>query len=266
MAVFVFYRIPLDFLQKEWMYRGVMLRIMSPGRFCLQGRAYRFHPVSMREAWQVCFVRSFRNSKCGFPPFGPSDSRSGACQTQRTRTQMRSGSLCLTLRFIYTRLPPLRAFRKLAKAGPVLHSYKWFWAIPSGCRKSPEVPDCYLRLSFRTGSHNIWEDTGREDSTNPNFGDRCFDIRPRLILDCLASSPSIRCCCSKILSIWKDCLHPDFVIYYPVRVNIRFSCCSSNPILAVGSRHNKVLLVLGMHLRRGWWDYCFGWQKYNGYL
>ena len=80
MAVFVFYRIPLDFLQKEWMYRGVMLRIMSPGRFCLQGRAYRFHPVS----------------------------------------------LCLTLRFIYTRLPPLRAFRKLAKAGPVLHSYKWF--------------------------------------------------------------------------------------------------------------------------------------------
>lgn len=37
MAVFVFYRIPLDFLQKEWMYRGVMLRIMSPGRFCLQG-------------------------------------------------------------------------------------------------------------------------------------------------------------------------------------------------------------------------------------
>ena len=71
MAVFVFYRIPLDFLQKEWMYRGVMLRIMSPGRFCLQGRAYRFHPVSMREAWQVCFVRSFRNSKCGFPPFGP---------------------------------------------------------------------------------------------------------------------------------------------------------------------------------------------------
>ena len=83
MAVFVFYRIPLDFLQKEWMYRGVMLRIMSPGRFCLQGRAYRFHPVSMREAWQVCFVRSFRNSKCGFPPFGPSDSRSGACQTQR---------------------------------------------------------------------------------------------------------------------------------------------------------------------------------------
>lgn len=65
-----FYRIPLDFLQKEWMYRGVMLRIMSPGRFCLQGRAYRFHPVSMREAWQVCFVRSFRNSKCGFPPFG----------------------------------------------------------------------------------------------------------------------------------------------------------------------------------------------------
>lgn len=40
MAVFVFYRIPLDFLQKEWMYRGVMLRIMSPGRFCLQGRAY----------------------------------------------------------------------------------------------------------------------------------------------------------------------------------------------------------------------------------
>ena len=81
MAVFVFYRIPLDFLQKEWMYRGVMLRIMSPGRFCLQGRAYRFHPVSMREAWQVCFVRSFRNSKCGFPPFGPSDSRSGACET-----------------------------------------------------------------------------------------------------------------------------------------------------------------------------------------
>ena len=90
MAVFVFYRIPLDFLQKEWMYRGVMLRIMSPGRFCLQGRAYRFHPVSMREAWQVCFVRSFRNSKCGFPPFGPSDSRSGACQTQRTRTHLRS--------------------------------------------------------------------------------------------------------------------------------------------------------------------------------
>ena len=110
MAVFVFYRIPLDFLQKEWMYRGVMLRIMSPGRFCLQGRAYRFHPVSMREAWQVCFVRSFRNSKCGFPPFGPSDSRSGACQTQRTRTHLRSGSLCLTLRFIYTRLPPLRGF------------------------------------------------------------------------------------------------------------------------------------------------------------
>ena len=36
------------------------------------------------------------------------------------------GLLCLTLRFIYTRLPPLRAFRKLAKAGPVLHSYKWF--------------------------------------------------------------------------------------------------------------------------------------------
>lgn len=113
-------------LQKEWMYRGVMLRIMSPGRFCLQGRAYRFHPVSMREAWQVCFVRSFRNSKCGFPPFGPSDSRSGACQTQRTRTHLRSGSLCLTLRFIYTRLPPLRAFRKLAKAGPVLRSDKWF--------------------------------------------------------------------------------------------------------------------------------------------
>lgn len=53
MAVFVFYRIPLDFLQKEWMYRGVMLRIMSPGRFCLQGRAYRFHPVSMREAWHL---------------------------------------------------------------------------------------------------------------------------------------------------------------------------------------------------------------------
>lgn len=101
MAVFVFYRIPLDFLQKEWMYRGVMLRIMSPGRFCLQGRAYRFHPVSMREAWQVCFVRSFRNSKCGFPPFGPSDSRSGACQTQRTRTHLRSGLLCLTLRFIH---------------------------------------------------------------------------------------------------------------------------------------------------------------------
>ena len=38
MAVFVFYRIPLDFLQKEWMYRGVMLRIMSPGRFCLHVR------------------------------------------------------------------------------------------------------------------------------------------------------------------------------------------------------------------------------------
>ena len=91
MAVFVFYRIPLDFLQKEWMYRGVMLRIMSPGRFCLQGRAYRFHPVSMREAWQVCFVRSFRNSKCGFPPFGPSDSRSGAWHTQANPNHQRWG-------------------------------------------------------------------------------------------------------------------------------------------------------------------------------
>ena len=69
MAVFVFYRIPLDFLQKEWMYRGVMLRIMSPGRFCLQGRAYRFHPVSMREAVAGLFRTFVPELEMRFPAF-----------------------------------------------------------------------------------------------------------------------------------------------------------------------------------------------------
>ena len=68
MAVFVFYRIPLDFLQKEWMYRGVMLRIMSPGRVCFDGGGYRFPTCWLGAAGPGCLVALLPQTQSGLTP------------------------------------------------------------------------------------------------------------------------------------------------------------------------------------------------------